>query len=133
MDALLSFAKDLLMSQPIMQAFAGAAAIAIVAALVLRGAKDRDPVQHAPGGSVAPGDISSVPAIFAQGPREMIDILREQRDMDRRRTEDSAHIRECVRTIRDETKRQTEILDEIRDDQRLEHRLNSERERRHSS
>lgn len=131
MDALLSFAKDILSSQPIMQAFAGAAAIAIVAALVLRGTKDRDPVQHAPAGPIAPGDISGIPPIFAQGPREVVDILREIRDFDRRRTEDSGHIRECVRTIRDETKRQTAILDEIRDDQRLEHRLNSERERRH--
>ena len=39
-------------------------------------------------------------------------------------------VRRLARSIRDEVKKQTEILDEIWDDQRIEHRLNAKRRRR---
>jgi hypothetical protein len=50
---------------------------------------------------------------FTQDPHELTDISREPRDMDRRRTDDTSHIRECVRPIKEETKRQTEFPQEI--------------------
>jgi hypothetical protein len=95
--------------------------------MVTRGRNDKESLPAPAAGTIA--DVPPIP--FSQGPRELIDIIREQRDMDRRRTEDSTHIRECVRVIKEETKRQTELLQEIAEDQRLEHRLNAERQHRH--
>jgi hypothetical protein len=128
MEALMAFAKGLLENQPLFQVFVGGSTFLLIAWMVTRGKNDKD-VLPAP----APGSVSDIPMMpFSQGPRELIDIIREQRDMDRRRTEDSSHIRECVRVIREEVKKHTEILDQIRDDQRLEHRLNADRQHRHT-
>jgi hypothetical protein len=71
--------------------------------MVIRGRSDKHALP-----APAPGTIADIPPIpFTRRPRELIDNIREQRDMDRRRTEDSAAIHECVRIIREETKRQT--------------------------
>lgn len=127
MEALMAFVKGLLENQPLFQVFVGGSTFLLIAWMVTRGRNDKEALP-----APAPGSIGDVPMVpFIQGPTMVLDILREQRDMDRRRTEDSMHIRECVRIIREEVKKHTEILDEIRDDQRIEHRLNSERERRH--
>jgi hypothetical protein len=127
MDALMALFKGILDNQPLFQVFVGGSTFLLIAWMVTRGRNDKEALPPP-----APGTISDPPMMpFAQGPAMLLDILREQRDMDRRRTEDSTHIRECVRIIREEVKKHTEILDEIRDDQRLEHRLNSERHHRH--
>ncbi|EIZ83710.1 hypothetical protein WYO_3723 [Methylobacterium sp. GXF4] len=127
MDAFLTFLANVVATQQFFQVCVGGCTMWLIGWMVTRGRNDKD-VLPAP----AAGTIADVPPIpFSQGPRELIDIIREQRDMDRRRTEDSSHIRECVRIIREETKKQTEILDQIRDDQRIEHRLNADRMHRH--
>jgi hypothetical protein len=41
--------------------------------------------------------------------------------MDRSRTWDSAHIRECVRMIHEDTRKRSKLLQEIAEDQRLKH------------
>jgi hypothetical protein len=127
MDAFLTFLANIIATQQFFQVFVGGCTMWLIGWMVTRGRNDKENLPAPAGGTIA--DVPPIP--FAQGPRELIDIIREQRDMDRRRTEDSSHIRECVRIIREEVKKQTEILDEIRDDQRLEHRLNSERHHRH--
>jgi hypothetical protein len=46
-----------------------------------------------------------------------------------RQTEDTGRIAECVRVIREETKRQTEILGLIEREQAIENRAHHERDR----
>lgn len=111
-----------LSAQPVLQGIFGALAFILCTFMMLRANKDKQ-VLPPP----APGGITDVPQIFAQGPSTILDIIREQRDMDRRRTEDSGRIAECVRIIREEIKKQTEILSDMREDQRVETRVAAER------
>lgn len=127
MDAFLTFLANIVATQQFFQVFVGGCTMWLIGWMVTRGRNDKESLPAPAAGTIA--DVPAVP--FAQGPREVLDIMREQRDMDRRRTEDSTHIRECVRVIKEETKRQTELLQEIAEDQRLEHRLNAERQHRH--
>ncbi len=127
MDAFLTFLANIVATQQFFQVFVGGCTMWLIGWMVTRGRNDKESLPAPAAGTIA--DVPPTP--FSQGPRELIDIIREQRDMDRRRTEDSTHIRECVRVIKEETKRQTELLQEIAEDQRLEHRLNAERQHRH--
>lgn len=127
MDAFLTFLANVVATQQFFQVCVGGCTMWLIGWMVTRGRNDKDALPAPAADTIA--DVPPIP--FSQGPRELIDIIREQRDMDRRRTEDSSHIRECVRIIREETKKQTEILDQIRDDQRIEHRLNADRMHRH--
>lgn len=127
MAELLTFLKDVIATQQFFQVAVGGCTMWLIGWMVTRGRSDKETLPPP-----APATIADVPQPFMQGPIGLLDIIREQRDMDRRRTEDSQHIRECVRIIREESKQQTKILQEIAEDQRVEHRLNSERERRHS-
>jgi len=127
MDAFLTFLANIVATQQFFQVCIGGCTMWLIGWMVTRGRSDKDALPAPAAGTIA--DVPTVP--FAQGPREVLDIIREQRDMDRRRTEDNAHIRECVRIIREEAKKQTELLQEIAEDQRLEHRLNAERQHRH--
>ncbi|MBP2495371.1 hypothetical protein ABID82_002296 [Methylobacterium sp. PvP062] len=127
MDAFLTFLANIVATQQFFQVCVGGCTMWLIGWMVTRGRNDKDALP-----APAPGTIADVPSVpFAQGPREVLDIIREQRDMDRRRTEDSTHIRECVRIIREQALKQTELLQEIAEDQRLEHRLNAERQHRH--
>lgn len=127
MDAFLRFLANIVATQQFFQVCVGGCTMWLIGWMVTRGRNDKEAIP-----APAPGSITdSPPMIYAQGPREIIDIIREQRDMDRRRTEDSSHIRECVRIIREEAKKQSELLSDIREDQRLEHRMTQERELRH--
>ena len=55
--------------------------------------------------------------------------MRELRDLARRQAEDTGRIAECVRVIREETRRQTEILGLIEREQAIENRAHHERDR----
>jgi len=127
MDALLKFLGSIVATQQFFQVCIGGCTMWLIGWMVTRGRSDKESLPAPAAGTIA--DVPPIP--FSQGPRELIDIIREQRDMDRRRTEDSAAIRECVRIIREEAKRQTELLSDIAEDQRVEHRLNAERLHRH--
>lgn len=127
MDAFLTFLANIVATQQFFQVFIGGCTMWLIGWMVTRGRNDKEALPAPAVGTIA--DVPPVP--FSQGPRELIDIIREQRDMDRRRTEDSSHIRECVRIIKEEAKQQTELLREIAEDQRTEHRLNAERQHRH--
>ncbi|MGU3408295.1 hypothetical protein [Methylobacterium brachiatum] len=127
MDAFLTFLANIGATRQFFQVCVGACTMWLVGWMVTRGRSDKDALP-----APAPCTIADVPVVpFTGGPRDTLDMLRELRDMARRRTEDSGHIRECVRIIREETKKQTELLQEIAEDQRLEHRLNAERQHRH--
>ena len=127
MDALITFLGNIVATQQFFQVCIGGCTMWLIGWMVTRGRSDKEALPAPAAGVMA--DVPMHP--FAQGPRELVDIMREQRDMDRRRTEDSGHIRECVRIIREEAKKQTEILDEIREDQRMEHKLTADRMHRH--
>lgn len=77
----------------------------------------------------APVGIADVPPPFLHGPREAIDLMRELRDLTRRQTGDTGRIAECVRIIREETKRQTELLGLIEREQAIENRAHHDRDR----
>ena len=127
MDAFLPILANIVATQQFFQVFVGGCTMWLIGWMVTRGRNDKESLPAPAAGTIA--DVPPIP--FSQGPRELIDIIREQRDMDRRRTEDTSHIRECVRVIKEEMKRQTELLQEIAEDQRVEHRLNAERQHRH--
>ncbi|CAO4149379.1 hypothetical protein [Methylorubrum aminovorans] len=67
-------------------------------------------------------------ALFLYGPRESIDLMRELRDLARRQTADTGRIAECVRVIREETKRQTELLGLIEWEQAIENPAHHDRD-----
>lgn len=121
MEALIAMAERLLSSQSIVQVLAGSCTFLLIGYMVVRARADRE---HMP-------PPAGAPAIEGPGLNALLDLVREQRDLDRRRTEDCGQIRDCVRILRDDARRHTELLQEIAEDQRVEHRLNAERERRH--
>lgn len=117
MEALLGFLKDMLSSQPLMQVFVGGGTFLVIAYMVTRATKDKNALPP-----VAAPSIADVPPPFLQGPREAMDLMREVRDLGRRVSEDISRIAECTRIIREETKRQTEILSAIEREQAIENR-----------
>lgn len=118
MEALLNFLKGTLATQEFLQVFVGGCTMLLIGWMVTRARSDRD---HVPAPAAA--TIADVPAPFTQGPREVIDLMREQRDLARRQSEDTAKIRECVRIIREQSERQTALLDKIEREQALENRM----------
>ncbi|WP_027174487.1 hypothetical protein [Methylobacterium sp. 10] len=76
--------------------------------------------EHLP--APAPATLADVPPPFLQGRREVIDVMKELRDLARRQTEDTGRIAECVRIIREEAKAQTGLLAAIEREQAIENR-----------
>jgi len=97
--------------------FVGDCTVMLIGWMVTRTRGDRD---HLP--PPAPIRIADVPPPFLQGPREAVDLMRELRDLARRQVEDISRIAECIRIVRDETRRQTEILGLIEREQAIENR-----------
>jgi hypothetical protein len=122
MEPVLAFLKDVLASQPVLQTLVGGATFLLIAYMVMRATKEKNSLP-----APAPGGITDTPTMFSQGPRELLDIMREKRDFLRRISEDMSNVRECTRIMRDEAKRQTEILSQMSEDQRVEHRVAAER------
>lgn len=127
MDALITFLANILEKQTFFQVFVGGCTMMLIGWMVTRGRNDKDAIPPP-----APATLADVPSIpFSQGPREVVDVMREIRDQGRRQTENSDHIRECVRIIREESKKQTEILALIQQDARVEARVAAERHHGH--
>ncbi|WP_043749826.1 hypothetical protein [Methylobacterium nodulans] len=61
-----------------------------------------------------------------QGPAALLDIQREIRDLIRQGTEYQSRTAECVRIIREESRRQTELLDKIERKQAVRGRASRE-------
>ena len=120
----LTFLKDVIATQQFLQVFVGGCTMMLVGWMVTRARGDRE---HLP--PPAPASIADVPMPFMQGPRETIDLMREMRDLARRQTEDTGRIAECVHIIREESKRQTELLGLIEREQAIENRAHHERDR----
>lgn len=122
--------KDALSSQPILQIFAGGIALMVVAYMIMRGTKDREsgasgPTLPAP----AAGSITDVPAIFAQGPREVLDAVRQMREDVRKMADNSTRIVEELKDVRDDVRdvknsahRSNEILEAIEREQAIANR-----------
>ncbi|WP_342152299.1 hypothetical protein [Methylorubrum sp. SB2] len=104
-------------TQQFLQVFVGGCTMLLIGWMVTRARVDKE---HLP--APAPATIADVPPPFLHGPRETVDILRELRDLARRQAEDTGRIAECVRIIREEAKRQTEILGLIEREQAVENR-----------
>lgn len=120
MDALLTFLSNVIATQQFLQVFVGGCTMLLIAWMVTRARGDKE---HLPAPALQ--TIADVPAPFLQGPREAVDLLREMRDYLRRMAEDMGKVRECVRIIREESKRQTELLDKIEREQALENRMHA--------
>lgn len=122
--------KDALSSQPILQIFAGGIALMVVAYMVMRGTRDRESAPASPTlPAPAPGGITEVPAIFAQGPREMMDTFRQMREDVRRIADNGARIveeikevREDVQDIKNDGHRRTTLLEQIEREQAVANR-----------
>jgi len=114
----LGFLKDVIARQEFLQIFVGGCTMLLIGWMVTRARGDKD---HLPAPAAA--TLADVPQPFLQGPREAVDILRELRDLARRKAEDISRIAECVRIMREESKRQTEILMAIEREQAVENRL----------
>lgn len=100
----LTFLKDVIATQQFLQIFVGGCTMMLIGWMVIRARGDRE---HLP------------PLSFRRGPREAVDLMR---DLTRRQTEDTSRIAECVRIIREEARRQTEILGLIEREQAIENR-----------
>lgn len=126
--------KDVLTSQPILQIFAGGIALMVVAYMVMRGSRDREPgVVATPNlPAPAPGGIGDIPAIFAQGPRELLDTFRTLREDVHTLAENSKYVKEMrddldkirddVRSIKEDGHQRTEILRSIEKEQEVANR-----------
>ncbi|WP_232628657.1 hypothetical protein [Methylobacterium sp. Leaf118] len=119
----LTFLKDVIATQQFLQVFVGGCTMMLIGWMVTRARGDRE---HLPPPAAA--SIADVPPPFLHGPRETVDLMRELRDLARRQTEDTGRIAECVRIIREETKRQTVLLGQIEREQAIENRAH-ERDR----
>lgn len=119
----LTFLKDVIATQQFMQIFVGGCTMMLIGWMVTRARGDRE---HLP--PPAPASLADVPPPFLHGPRESIDLMRELRDLARRQAEDTSRIAECVRVIREQAQRQTELLGLIEREQAIENRMH-ERER----
>jgi len=124
MDAFLTFLTNVIATQQFLQVFVGGCTMLLIGWMVTRARGDRD-VLPPP----APTTLSDVPQPFTQGPREVVDLMRESREFLRRIAEDSARIAECVRITREESKKQTDLLHQIVTDQKVEFALQAERGR----
>ncbi|MCJ2131443.1 hypothetical protein [Methylobacterium sp. E-045] len=100
-----------------MQIFVGGCTMILIGWMVTRAKGDKD---HLP--APAPATLADVPQPFLQGPREVIDLMREMRDLARRQIEDTGRIAECVRIIKDESKEHTKLLAAIEREQAIENR-----------
>lgn len=120
----LTFLKDVIATQQFLQVFVGGCTMMLIGWMVTRARGDRE---HLP--PPAPASLADVPPPFLQGPREAVDLMRELRDLARRQTEDTGRIAECVRIIREESKRQTELIGLIEREQAIENRAHHERDR----
>lgn len=117
MEALIAFLKETIATQQFLQVFVGGCTMLLIGWMVTRARVDKE---HVP--PPAPAGIADLPPPFMQGPREANDILRELRDFSRRTSEDTSRIAECVRIIRDEAVKQTQILGMIEREQAIENR-----------
>ncbi|KAB1075467.1 hypothetical protein [Methylobacterium planeticum] len=120
----LTFLKDVIATQPFLQVFVGGCTTMLIGWMVTRARGDREQLPPP-----APNTIADVPMPFLQGPREVVDLMRELRDLARRKAEDIGRIAECVRILWEESKRQTELLSAIEREQAVENRSH-EREAR---
>lgn len=114
----LDFLKDTIARQEAMQVFVGGCTMLLIGWMVTRARGDKDALPPA-----APSTLADVPPPFLQGPREALDVMRELRDLGRRAVEDIGRIAECMRVMREEAKRQTELLAAIEREQAVENRL----------
>lgn len=117
LEGLLTLLKDTIATQTLLQIFVGGCTMLLIGWMVTRAKNDRDALP-----APAPQTLADVPPAFTQGPRETVDLMRESRDFLRRIAEDIGAVRECARILREETRRQTEILDKIEREQALENR-----------
>lgn len=113
----LEFLGNTIARQEVMQIFVGGCTMILIGWMVTRARGDKE---HLP--APAPATLADVPAPFLQGPREVVDVMKELRDLARRQTEDTGRIAECVRIIREETKTQTGLLTAIEREQAIENR-----------
>ena len=113
----------LLSSMPALQVFVGGAVAVTCVAMVLRANKDRHEVPP-----VAPGTVADTTAHPLAGPALILDLLRELRDLARQQTDYQGRIAECVRIIRQESHKQTEILDRIDREQAVHNRAADRRD-----
>lgn len=120
----LTFLKDVIATQQFLQIFVGGCTMMLIGWMVTRARGDRE---HLP--PPAPAGIADVPPPFLHGPRESVDLMRELRDLNRRQAEDTSRIAECVRIIREQATRQTEILSMIEREQAIENRAHHDRDR----
>ncbi|MFE1601651.1 hypothetical protein [Methylobacterium sp. ID0610] len=110
----------LLSSMPALQVIVGGIVALTCVAMVLRANRDKAEVPPP-----APGTIGDAMLHF-QGPAALLDIQREIRDMLRQCTEYQGRIAECVRIMREENRRQTELLDKIEREQSVQGRAHRE-------
>lgn len=113
----LEFLGNTIARQEVMQIFVGGCTMLLIAWMVTRARGDKE---HLP--PPAPATLADVPPPFLQGPREVIDVMKELRDLARRQTEDTGRIAECVRIIKEENKQHTTLLAAIEREQAIENR-----------
>ena len=113
----LEFLGNTIARQEVMQIFVGGCTMLLIAWMVTRARGDKD---HLP--PPAPATLADVPPPFLQGPREVVEVMKELRDLARRRTEDTSRIAECMRIIKDETKEHTKLLGAIERERAVENR-----------
>lgn len=113
----LEFLGTTIARQEVMQIFVGGCTMLLIGWMVTRARGDKE---HLP--PPAPATLADVPQPFLQGPREVVDIMKELRDLARRQTEDTGRIAECVRIMRDESKQHTTLLAAIEREQAIENR-----------
>ncbi|MDR7037412.1 hypothetical protein J2X36_002159 [Methylobacterium sp. BE186] len=122
MEALFVFLKEILSSQPFLQVFVGGATFLLIAYMVTRAKQDKEELPPP-----AHGTLADIPPIFAQGPRETLDYMREIRDCVRSSSEYLSRIAECARITREQAVRHTELLERIEREQAIENRSHTDR------
>jgi len=97
----------LLSSMPALQVFVGGAVAVTCVAMVLRANKDKHEVP-----APAPGTVGDA-MVHLQGPAEVLNILRDLREIGRQQGEHLARIAECQRAAREQLTAQTDLLRSI--------------------
>ncbi|MFE1598167.1 hypothetical protein [Methylobacterium sp. ID0610] len=112
---------DSLAGFPLIQAAVGALILFFGLRLMLKADRIKDSAVAS-----TPPPVTEAPAVHLQGTVAYMDLMKEKRDLLRDILDCQRRIAECIRIMRDDTRKQVELLDKIEREQSVQGRAHRE-------